>query len=67
MHTLPFFVGLSLALSVSSCLVANAQEEGGTRREAKALFASSCSSCHVYPDASLATDRAWLGQILETS
>lgn len=36
-------------------------------RETANLFASKCASCHVYPDASLQTDRAWLGQIMETS
>jgi hypothetical protein len=38
-----------------------------TERESARLFAKSCASCHVYPDASLPTDKAWLGQIMETS
>jgi cytochrome c5 len=38
-----------------------------TERESARLFAKSCASCHVYPDASLPTDEAWLRQIMETS
>jgi mono/diheme cytochrome c family protein len=36
-------------------------------RQSARLFAKTCASCHVYPDASYATDRAWLGQVLETA
>lgn len=38
-----------------------------TPERAAQLFANRCASCHVYPDAQRATDRAWLGQIMETS
>jgi len=38
-----------------------------TPERAAQLFSSSCASCHVYPDVRLPTDRAWLGQIMETS
>ena len=38
-----------------------------TPEQAAQLFSNSCASCHVYPDVQLPTDRAWLGQIMETS
>ena len=34
---------------------------------AGALFRKNCTSCHQPPDAAFATDRAWLGQVLDTA
>ena len=31
------------------------------------LFEHNCSSCHVAPDATFATDRAWIHQLEETT
>lgn len=47
----------------------NAQDSDPTpaRRETARLFAKQCASCHVLPDASLPTDRAWLGRVMETA
>jgi hypothetical protein len=30
-------------------------------------FAANCASCHVYPDASLETDQAWIRQLQVTA
>ena len=35
--------------------------------EARDLFQNNCSACHVAPDPSLATDRAWIRQLAETT
>ena len=46
--------------------LASAQEARPSSPSAK-LFESSCSSCHTVPDARFPTDKAWLGQVLETA
>ncbi|MFT4550151.1 MAG: hypothetical protein ACI8XO_004858 [Verrucomicrobiales bacterium] len=62
--TLPLAAtGVVLLLIAPSTLRA---EDKKLIREAGAHFQQTCSSCHVPPDLRFATDRAWLGQILET-
>jgi len=35
--------------------------------EVARMFRARCAACHAIPDLSLRTDRAWLGQVRETS
>jgi hypothetical protein len=74
MHVLPgLLVLLSLAVVGGELLAPRSvrAQDGGhpapTGRDSAKLFAKNCASCHVYPDAALSTDQAWLGQIMETS
>lgn len=55
---------LSLALAVLSS-VGRAQD-GGESKSAR-LFEKRCASCHTVPDLRFETDKAWLGQVLETA
>tara|TARA_R110002072_G_scaffold28296_9_gene91089 strand:+ start:3491 stop:3703 length:213 start_codon:yes stop_codon:yes gene_type:complete len=41
-------------------------QEGGDVKSAR-LFEKSCASCHTVPDVRFETDKAWLGQVLETA
>lgn len=45
-----------------------AQEPGPEAlAEARRTFAHSCAKCHLPPDTSFATDRAWLSQVHDTA
>lgn len=35
--------------------------------DVRAMFTQRCLGCHQPPDMAMATDRAWLGQVRETS
>ena len=49
-----------------TCHIASATHPDGDNWNAGAT-AKSCASCHVVPDASFATDKAWLGQLPKTA
>ncbi len=55
------------AIGACSALTVPSQAQDKTADPAAKLFSKRCASCHTVPDASFPTDKAWLGQILETS
>ncbi len=59
-------VGVLALIAVVEMLSSPSLAQDGPGPSAK-LFSKRCASCHTVPDASFQTDKAWLGQILETS
>jgi len=51
-------------LTILVCAAGVAAEPGA---EVGAMFRKRCAACHVVPDKTLATDRAWLDQIRYTT
>lgn len=60
-------IGVLALIAVAEVLTTPglAQDAGGDKPAR--LFSKRCASCHTVPDPAFATDKAWLGQILETS
>ncbi|MBL4845242.1 MAG: hypothetical protein JKY65_06940 [Planctomycetes bacterium] len=65
----PWIGGVPLALvGVCGALLSfgSAQDSKPASESAK-LFEGRCATCHTVPDTRFATDKAWLGQVLETA
>ena len=68
---------MATATAAALCLAAAALESRADERGAEApidwtaraqeVWRDTCQKCHVVPDATFDTDRAFLGQITETS
>ena len=56
-----------LALGGGLLELSHAKGGAPTPAEVARLFKTRCASCHTVPDTRFATDRAWLGQVLETA
>ena len=61
-----FLPGATLA-ATAALPSATGDDEEWTPAEIRKTFVESCRSCHVPPDTSFATDRAWVDQIERTS
>ena len=57
----------ALAISLTLATSVLAAEPDTTPAEAGAKYQKNCMGCHQPPDLDFATDRAWIGQIQETS
>lgn len=71
-----FGSGLWLVVSAGAAVVflcgvladqGQAQDGGQSGSRAAKVFQSRCASCHTVPDTRFETDKAWLGQVLETA
>ena len=48
-------------------VVAQDRHGGGAHADPKVLFSERCASCHVKPDPTVETDRAYIRQLQETA
>lgn len=60
-------LGALAAIGAFSALPAPGQAQDKSPDRAAQMFGKRCASCHTVPDATVKTDKAWLGQILETA
>ena len=65
-RAIPLVVAIVGVGLVSNSTSAPEEENKKQIREAGAHYQKTCMGCHVPPDLRFSTDRAWLGQILET-
>jgi len=60
-------LALSFSVFALTALSSVGSAQDGADVKSARLFENRCASCHTVPDVRFKTDKAWLGQVLETA